>query len=68
MARNKSGAKKERLIRQGKKTKWAPFWTVFKAFGKGKKIHPSKLTAIKRNWRRTKLKLKPSRRRRASLG
>ncbi len=68
MARNKSGEKKARLIKQGRRTKWAPFWSVFKAYGKGKRIHPSRLTSLKRNWRKTKLKMKPSKRRRASLG
>ena len=68
MARNKTEEKKSRLIKQGRRTRWAPFWTVFKAFGKGKRIHPSKLTSVKRSWRRTKLKMHPSKRRRASLG
>jgi len=59
MARYKSLSKKLKLGKAGKRTKWAPFWTVLKAFGKGKKIHPSRLTAQKRHWKRTKLKIKP---------
>lgn len=59
MARVKSNAKKAKLTKAGRRTKWAPFWVVLKAFGKGKKIHPSAITRQKRNWRRTKLKIKP---------
>ncbi|MBS3064476.1 MAG: 50S ribosomal protein L39e [DPANN group archaeon] len=54
----RSGVKK-RLIKAGKQTKWAPFWIIQKALGKGKKVHPSRLTTIKRHWRRNKTKLKP---------
>jgi len=59
MARLKSLAKKLKLGKAGKRTKWAPFWTVLKAYGKGKKVHPSRLTSQKRNWKRTKLKITP---------
>ena len=59
MAHYKSLSKKLKLHKEGRRTKWAPFWTVLKAYGKGKKIHPSRLTSIKRSWRRTKLKIKP---------
>jgi len=59
MAHYKSLSKKLKLQKEGRRTKWAPFWTVLKAYGKGKKIHPSRLTSIKRHWRRTKLKIKP---------
>ncbi|MBS3071946.1 hypothetical protein J4408_03070 [Candidatus Pacearchaeota archaeon] len=51
--------KKVKLARQTKKIKWAPFWAVVKKFGPGKRVHPSAITAQKRHWRRTKLKLKP---------
>jgi len=61
MARYKSLSKKLKLGKKNKQTKWAPFWTVFKKFGVGKKIHPSRLTNVKRSWKRTKLKLKPRR-------
>ena len=54
-------SKKIHLAKHGERTKWAPFWVVLKALGKGKKVHPARLTAVKRNWRRTKLKIKPRR-------
>ncbi len=50
-------AKKLRLAKKGKHTKWAPFWTVPKIYGKSRRVHPGRHTAIKRNWRRTKLKV-----------
>ncbi|MEM4755869.1 MAG: 50S ribosomal protein L39e [Candidatus Woesearchaeota archaeon] len=56
MARYKPTAKKNRLIKKGRQTRWAPFWLIPKIFGKGRKIHPGRITAIKRNWRRTKIK------------
>jgi ribosomal protein L39E len=56
MARYKTLAKKLRLGRQAKRTRWAPFWAVPKALGKGKRVHPSRLTRVKRSWRRTKLR------------
>jgi len=49
-------AKKLRLARKGKQTRWAPFWTVPKKYNKGRKVHPSRHTAVKRNWRRIKTK------------
>jgi hypothetical protein len=51
--------KKIRLVKHGRRTKWAPFWTVIKKFGKGKRVHPSYMTRLKRNWRRTKIRVKP---------
>ena len=51
MARYKPTAKKKRLVKKGRQTKWAPFWVVPKATGAGKKIHPSSLTKVKRRWR-----------------
>ena len=59
MARYKSLSKKLKLGKEGRRTRWAPFWAVMEAYGKGKKMHPSRLTAVKRSWRRTKLKIKP---------
>lgn len=56
MARYKSPAKKKRLIKCSKQTRWAPFWTVFKIHGRGAKVHPAQHTAVKRSWRRTKTK------------
>jgi len=49
-------AKKLRLSSAGKKTRWAPFWTIPKKYSKGRKVHPSRHTAIKRNWRRRNIK------------
>ncbi|MEM1536040.1 MAG: hypothetical protein QXL88_00870 [Candidatus Pacearchaeota archaeon] len=56
MARYKTLTKKLRLGKQGKRTRWAPFWVIPKAKGKGKKIHPVELTRVKRHWRRRKIK------------
>jgi len=61
MARYKPYSKKLHFGVHTRRTKWAPFWTVLKARGKGKKVHPSQITRIKRNWKRTKLKLSPRR-------
>lgn len=52
MARYKHPARKKRLIKLSKQTKWAPFWTVFKVYGKGQRVHPSQHTHVKRSWRR----------------
>ena len=30
-----------------------------KKYGKGKRVHPSQMTRIRRSWRRTKLSIKP---------
>lgn len=57
MTRYLSLAKKLRLASKRKQTRWAPFWTVPKKYGSGKRIHPSRLTKIKRHWRRTKIKV-----------
>lgn len=56
MARVKKPNKKLRLAKKGRQTKWAPFWTVPKLYGKGRKVHPGRHTAVKRSWRRIKLK------------
>lgn len=56
MARYRHLSKKLRLAKAGRQTRWAPFWTVPKIYGKGKKTHPGRHTYIKRNWRKTKLK------------
>lgn len=60
--------KKIKLGVEGRKTKWAPFWTVLKRYGKGKRIHPSAMTVQKRNWRQGKLKIKPRRVKKEFLG
>jgi ribosomal protein L39E len=61
-------SKKRHLEKEGKRTHWAPFWTVLKKFGTGKKIHPSAITHVKRHWRTRKLKIKPRRIKKNYLG
>jgi ribosomal protein L39E len=56
MASHKPKGKKIRLAKKGKQTRWAPFWIIPKIFGQGRRVHPSRLTKIKRSWRRTKIK------------
>lgn len=56
MTRYKPFAKKLRLAKKGGQTKWAPYWTVLKKYGVGKKIHPSRHTVVKRHWKRTRTK------------
>lgn len=53
--------KKVKLAVAERQTKWAPFWVVLKKNGPGKKVHPSAVTKHRRQWRRTKLKMKPRR-------
>ncbi len=48
--------KKTRLAKKNRQTRWAPFWLIPKIFGTGRKVHPSRITSVKRSWRRTKLK------------
>jgi len=57
MARVKSPAKKRKIAKIAKQTKWAPWWTIAKIYGKGRRVHPSRHTAVKRSWRRTKAKI-----------
>ncbi|MDO8641970.1 MAG: 50S ribosomal protein L39e [Candidatus Woesearchaeota archaeon] len=56
MARFKHPSRKRRLAKYGRQTRWAPFWTVLKIYGPGRKVHPGRHTVVKRNWRRKKLK------------
>ena len=51
--------KKEKLAKQGRRTKWAPVWVILKKFGPGKRIHPSAITKYKRSWRHKKLHIRP---------
>jgi len=60
--------KKIKLGKKGRQTKWAPFWAVLKKYGKGKRVHPSAMTARKRSWRQIKLKIKPRRMKKKFLG
>jgi ribosomal protein L39E len=60
--------KKNKLSKANKRTKWAPIWVVLKKFGRGKRIHPSAITKIRRNWKTTKLKIKPRKMKKQHLG
>ncbi len=57
MATFKHIAKKLRLIKKTKQTKWAPVWTVPKKYGVGRRVHPGRHTHVKRNWRRGSTKV-----------
>ena len=57
MSTIKRPSKKNRLNKARDQTKWAPFWTVPKIYGSGRKVHPGRHTAIKRSWKRFKLKV-----------
>lgn len=54
MSRNKPKAKKLRLAKKGKQTRWAPVWIIPKISKGIKKVHPMRYTTIKRNWRKNK--------------
>jgi ribosomal protein L39E len=56
MSKHKHPSKKKRLGRLNRKTRWAPFWTVPKKYGRGRRVHPGRHTAVKRSWKRTKTK------------
>ncbi|HRZ85164.1 MAG TPA: hypothetical protein P5277_00105 [Candidatus Paceibacterota bacterium] len=60
--------KKIKLAKAGTQTHWAPFWTIVRKHGAGKKMHPYVLTHVKRNWRTRKLKIKPRRIQKKHLG
>ena len=63
-----ASSKKRHLDKARSQTKWAPFWTVLKKYGKGKKVHPSRITHVKRSWRRNSLKIKPRMMKKKNLG
>jgi len=56
MARFKHPSRKKRLTKLHRRTRWAPFWTVPKIYGKTRRVHPARHTHVKRSWRRTKTK------------
>ena len=68
MKEKRKNQKKIKLSKANRKTKWAPIWTVLKKFGTGKRIHPSTITSVRRNWRRIKLRIKPRRQKKQHLG
>ncbi len=57
MARNIHISRKTKLAKLGKQTKWAPFWVIPKIFGVGRRVHPSRVTSVKRNWKKNKTKV-----------
>jgi len=67
-SRRKRYQRKVRLAVHSRRTKWAPFWAVLKKYGMGKKVHPSRMTKVRRNWRRNKLKIKPRKLKKDYLG
>jgi len=68
MTKKRKTAKKIKLSKLGRRTKWAPFWAVLKKYGPGKRVHPSRMTRIRRSWRGVKLKIKPRRIKKKHLG
>lgn len=68
MALKKDYQRKIKFAKQNRRTKWAPFWAVVKKYGKGKRVHPSQMTRVRRSWRRTKLKITPRKLRKRYLG
>jgi ribosomal protein L39E len=55
MPKVKPLALKLKLAKQAKRTRWAPIFAIIKRFGFGKRVHPSEITRIRRNWRRRKI-------------
>jgi ribosomal protein L39E len=56
MSSIKTSGKKKVLIKKNSQTRWAPFWTVPKKYGRSRVVHPGRHTTVKRNWRKTKIK------------
>lgn len=56
MARTIHRSRKKRLGKLSRQTRWAPFWTVPKIYGPGRRVHPGRHTTVKRSWRRIKTK------------
>ncbi|MBN2566588.1 50S ribosomal protein L39e [Candidatus Woesearchaeota archaeon] len=56
MATNKHISRKLMLAKRNRQTRWAPFWTIPKIYGAGRRVHPGRHTVIKRSWKRTKIK------------
>ncbi|MFT4309850.1 MAG: 50S ribosomal protein L39e [Candidatus Woesearchaeota archaeon] len=57
MTRNIQHPKKMRLMARGRQTRWAPYWVIPKVFGLGRRLHPSRITANKRHWKRQRIKI-----------
>jgi len=56
MARFIHLSRKIRLSKLARQTRWAPFWTVPKIYGKTRRVHPGRHTDVKRSWRRSNTK------------
>jgi len=57
MTKYKTKIKKIYLTKRKRQTRWAPFWIVPKILRLGRKVHPSRFTTVKRQWRRNRIKL-----------
>lgn len=57
MARYKHPSRKKRLAKVGRQTRWAPYWAVLRVFGSNRRVHPHRITEVKRNWRRDATKV-----------
>jgi ribosomal protein L39E len=57
MAKNKHLSKKKKMAKRGTWASWAPFWLIPKIFGKGRRVHPVRISHAKRSWKRSKLKI-----------
>ena len=64
----KNSQKKATLAKKGRRARWAPVWAVLKKFGTGKKVHQSTMTRQRRNWKITKLHVKPRRQKKSHFG
>ncbi len=56
MTRYKPKAKKLRLAKRRKQTRWAPIWIIPKIYKGIRRVHPARFTRVKRNWRRQRTK------------
>ena len=59
MAKTKTQPLKVKLARAMRQTRWAPFWILPKVFGRkrARRMHPSRVTVVKRSWRRNRIKI-----------
>ncbi len=57
MTRYKPKAKKLRLAKRRKQTRWAPIWIIPKIYKGLRRVHPVRFTRIKRNWRKQRTKV-----------
>jgi len=57
MSSLKTLGKKLRLAKRGRQTRWAPFWIIPKIYRLGRRVHPGRHTTIKRNWRKSRIKV-----------